>query len=594
MGFFDKLAQVAFKDQEDGTTVYYRNGVFNKGRVISNDDVLARIYRHHKNIYKYGLPVGLFYGVFVGLGGVSLESLLPLLIGTLLIYIRQWFLIRKLPIHDSKLKFKETFRQGIQVLPKWYFYLLGISSLMVLGLSFYLPLTSNKPLSSVSWWPIGMAVFGVVGLALTVKLYKLRPHSKPVEASARIEHALREDNTTTEVPAVKNRLNTLAGVTIVFILLCIYWTSNASKGAAQIVGPSTIAASEKYLAVDVGPQLFILGREGEILTSVSYKELGLPELMGKMQWRGETLYMANADTGRLYFCDMPELSCGLLKGFENMARRVFGFYVTEDKIYIADTARHQLRVYDTDGNLQLSERGSPVPLCYPNQIMQQGNYLFVADTNNHRIVKAKLPLSDDLPLLMEAALGNKEPDQWKQFYQRRALPDWCSPIADKVLGESGNPYFERGMDFNERGSVLALDGLRDGRVWPTAFSFDPNGDLWVIAGGDNLQGGDLIVFKEGQYSSRANLSDTFDPVGVVSFMGDMIVSDQSIFRLTRFSLYGSNLGDFGSREFNEVLQGIYHEKENLKQQQSLAQSILIALVFVAFGIAIASKMSGHK
>jgi hypothetical protein len=104
MGYFDKIAEAAFKETEQGMAVYYPNGAMGKGRLISSKEEKEKIFKFHKRLYKVLMFVGLPYGWLLGLSGIfTVSTIAPIIVLAGLMFLRQYWLIRKLPKHELKL-----------------------------------------------------------------------------------------------------------------------------------------------------------------------------------------------------------------------------------------------------------------------------------------------------------------------------------------------------------------------------------------------------------------------------------------------------------------------------------------------------------
>ena len=61
MGFFDNMTKTLFKENEEGTTIYYAKGLFRKGYIVTDETQKEKLYKFHKRIFKYLLPFGIVY-----------------------------------------------------------------------------------------------------------------------------------------------------------------------------------------------------------------------------------------------------------------------------------------------------------------------------------------------------------------------------------------------------------------------------------------------------------------------------------------------------------------------------------------------------
>jgi magnesium-transporting ATPase (P-type) len=174
MGYFDKVAENSFK-QIENALVYYPNGNFGKGRVIPDETTKNKLLNFQKSVYKSALFVVLPYSWMLGLiHHISLAGISPLLILGVAIFIRQYFLVKGLAVHNSKLAFSETAQRGSKILPNWYYWVLALLSIGLMIISVWLPLSSNKPISEFIYLSLAIFSMGLLGIGMAVKMYKLR------------------------------------------------------------------------------------------------------------------------------------------------------------------------------------------------------------------------------------------------------------------------------------------------------------------------------------------------------------------------------------------------------------------------------------
>lgn len=384
-------------------------------------------------------------------------------------------------------------------------------------------------------------------------------------------------------------INSASILIILLIPICIYLVNHFSSKAAEILGVGALAASGSHVVVDIGKGLYLLDGEGGVIVYKTYLELGIPASISKFQLDDQVLYVAEAKEGSLYQCDINTWQCSVVDGFYRVARRAFGFSVQEDKIYIADTARHSFKVFDREGNLLAEDRGEPVPLCYPNQLIVADNRIYIADTNNYRIAEIIITDNYEVEAIEAVKLVKQNDALWKRILESRALPSWCAPISDLSLGKDGNAYFERAFDFGDDAIVESLDAARNKRVWPTSFALDKDNNWWVIAAGDGLRDGDVLIFDRTGQVKRANADEDFDPVAIAEFQGGMLVSDVAAIEIALFSPSGNRLGSFGDSAFKAKLKRLHNDRIGYQASVINVQRTLWFLLVLALIIAFLNK-----
>jgi len=175
MGYFDSLAESAFKKNPDGEGwLYYPNGMLSKGRVVLDEEYKEKLFKFQKRIFMFLLPLGILYGFGLGVDDFELSSLVPPVVILILVYFRQYILIRNLPKSDVKLKYKEATGKAAQGLPNWYFYSMYVLSASLIIMALFSPQIFNKPYSEVTDLMLMFLGMGVVGLLLALFLHKIK------------------------------------------------------------------------------------------------------------------------------------------------------------------------------------------------------------------------------------------------------------------------------------------------------------------------------------------------------------------------------------------------------------------------------------
>jgi thiol-disulfide isomerase/thioredoxin len=169
-----------------------------------------------------------------------------------------------------------------------------------------------------------------------------------------------------------------------------------------------------------------------------------------LSFDGEYLYVADSETSsirKIALTDGPQavktlLGTGLfdfgdVDGTFPKARlqHALGVLHHKEKLYIADTYNDKIKVYDLKSGVV--KQWGDLPLNEPSGLATDGEFLYITDTNNHRIVKAAL------------ADG-----QWQEFY---LLETHTLFLNDKGIYEL-KIRLPQGSKLNpEVQSILALD-----------------------------------------------------------------------------------------------------------------------------------------
>ena len=175
MGYFDKLTESAFKEGDNGETIYFPNGVFGRGRLIHDPTRKAQLFKYHKRLNKYLIPLSVLYGMLLGLGGgLSVNGVMPLIITGIIVLIRQRYLMRGLPVLNEKLSVKEaTAATSRNFHPALLLFMIGNGVFLVL-LSLTIPFILDKPLNEIISLVLIPSIVGLVLIGISMYLYKIK------------------------------------------------------------------------------------------------------------------------------------------------------------------------------------------------------------------------------------------------------------------------------------------------------------------------------------------------------------------------------------------------------------------------------------
>ncbi len=175
MGYFDKIAETSFKEGDNGETIYFPNGIFGKGRLIKDPNQKTKLFKFHKRINKYLIPLVILYGIPLGLVGENLlKGIVPILIIGVIIFIRQRFLMRGLQIYDKKLSFKEATSSVAKAYHPTLIILMLISGVILILLALSLPLVIEKPIDEILSLVLIPLLTGILSFGVGLYLYKIK------------------------------------------------------------------------------------------------------------------------------------------------------------------------------------------------------------------------------------------------------------------------------------------------------------------------------------------------------------------------------------------------------------------------------------
>ncbi len=238
------------------------------------------------------------------------------------------------------------------------------------------------------------------------------------------------------------------------------------------------------------------------------------------------------ETG-LYRCSLKTDACRPFGSEPIDLAAAFGLYIdpSSDAVYISDTTRHVLRKFSADGDV-LGEAGSG--FRFPNQLLVHDGRLYVADTNNHRI---------------------------------RIVDPGTESFGQEISSVD----------------VVPASARKSQQTWPSHFA--RIGDTWWI---NNMRssmsdGGIYIFDQDWAFQRKVDLPNGADPIAIMAFGSDVLVSDWNNDRVYRLTTTGQLTGDF----LSFGLQGLVAESVALRwQYQTYAWLAVVAFFLVIVALII--------
>lgn len=324
----------------------------------------------------------------------------------------------------------------------------------------------------------------------------------------------------------------IAILVIVGVILSVgvwTWGNGASKA---IGGPSELVIDpDGHLFIQIQNQLLEHDQNGTFIARHNLAELGVDDVIGGLAFfsNGDILLRRGGDDRsfldnfRAYLrwenqrsitpdepgagvvrCNLRAKSCMQFGSDAIDFKAAYSVLIDDDSnaVYVADTTRHLLRKYSTNGQ----ELATPIGgVKFPNHLILNDSLLLIADTNYHRI---------------------------------------------KIIDPASDPF---GTEVSQK-DVVPAAANRAGQTWPS--HFEHVGENWWV---NNMtaamnNGGIYIFDKEWEYVRKADLPNGADPITIVAFNQQVLVSDWNNDVVHTLSIDGTYSGRFSSIGLTQLVQ----------------------------------------
>lgn len=251
-------------------------------------------------------------------------------------------------------------------------------------------------------------------------------------------------------------------------------------------------------------------RQGTRLQRLELAQLGLTPSVSSLQFIGEKTLWAH-DQGRVHRCDLAMQRCVALDLPDLSTRGGYRWMrVTADEaqIVVSDASNHRVLVYQRDAASSAAQayvllKTYSEGLRFPNQTLQVGERMWVANTNRHQIAQIDTAQSTQ-----------------------------AAPAVFPV----------------------EYAGLRSGRRFPFAMQLDGQQRLWVLVADSSMRGADLLLMDSQLRPERVlPLSPDQDPNAIAMVGQELLLPDMTQFTVHRVDLDGRVLEPFGDAAFRGEL-----------------------------------------
>lgn len=168
---FDNMTEALFQENEDGTIVYYAKGLLRQGYII-NETEKERLFKFHKKIFKYLLPLGIIYAMLLGLAGISIIGLLPIMIVAFIIHFKQKSLIKNLHAYHEKPTIEQAQKKLANIFPKPLIIFMMINGALAVIMALLLPFLADDNMKDIGFIVGLLLLMGIPLLGIGWYFYK--------------------------------------------------------------------------------------------------------------------------------------------------------------------------------------------------------------------------------------------------------------------------------------------------------------------------------------------------------------------------------------------------------------------------------------
>lgn len=331
------------------------------------------------------------------------------------------------------------------------------------------------------------------------------------------------------------------GLRAVIALQCLLVLAFVYHGFAAPgpFGPRLPAVQGQTLWLQSHGDLHQFNAQGQRLQHFPLSDLKLSSSPSSLQFTQANVLWVH-DESRVHRCDLKQRQCLPVELADLDSRRSNRWVRVSDdesEITVSDTSRHRVLVYRRDavtGHYALARTESE-GMRFPNQTLQTGDRMWVANTNRHQIVRLRTG-QGDAAVRQEHSIAN---------------PD-----------------------------------LRPGRSFPFAMAQDPRGQLWVLVARPDMQQADLLIMNERLQPDRViPLAPKQDPNAIALFDQHMLLPDMTQFLVRKLDLNGRVLSPFGDAAFQAELDTARSQAQWTRRLPALLMSATAVLMLIAVFLA---------
>ncbi len=322
------------------------------------------------------------------------------------------------------------------------------------------------------------------------------------------------------------------------LLICAFVYRYIAAPAPQ--GPRLPAVQGATLWLESHGALHQFNAQGQRLQHVDLSALQLSPNPTSLQFTQVQIFWVH-DASRVHRCDLSQKRCTPLDLPELSGRTDYRWVRVssdESEVVVSDASGHRVLVYQRSAaaGKYLLQRTYADGMRFPNQSLQTPDGMWVANTNQHQIVRLRSGPSGTQPARSEHPIAH---------------PD-----------------------------------LRPTRRFPFAMARDPQERLWVLVADGGMRNADLLRMNPQLQPERViPIAQQQDPNAIALFDQHLLLTDMRNFVVHRLDLQGQVLAPFGDAPFRAELAAAHQRSQALGRLPTLLISSVCVLMLVALWLA---------
>lgn len=346
--------------------------------------------------------------------------------------------------------------------------------------------------------------------------------------------------------------NFLAALMVILLLVNIGGRLWAIYKADKIYPPDNVAGNGNSVCIHLNKALFFFTPDGHLQQRLELENLGFNREPADIELlESGNILIGDMDKKAILRCDIEKLSCtkiGPAKGYK--INDNFKFLADEKRnmLFIADTNNHRLIVQDMEGSY-INELESNSNIGYPNDMtFDKNGLLWISNTLHERILPFEIIDGDTAVETGEAInLGLLHTSIETMTQTLLGKRDPKESLADlKNLQEDLESIKKAPKELK-----YALNHTR-----PLAIAWGPDNNIWVAASDPYLTtAGVRVLNSEGKQIKRIVLKEESIPEDIISIGDKLLVADTGVFQVFSILPGSYEVSIFGDETFqNELLQ----------------------------------------